>query len=165
MVQIADGAMEEIMEMLQRGNVLSVKAANGTFTDVQRGYIQDEIAQLREEIDGISDRTKFNEIQVLKGKDVPREKAPGGAAIIDSLPAWVVLGSTGNMEETYVTTETYEYTDATTGASVSGTEQISHAAATLDFSQFDGSDAMIEELVGQGFYSTCCTCMNHYSIN
>jgi len=47
MVQVADGAMAEVMEMLQRGNELSVKAANGTLTEMERQFIQDEIDHLK----------------------------------------------------------------------------------------------------------------------
>ena len=42
-IEIADGAMTEISEMLQRINELSVKAANGTMTDTDRATIQDEV--------------------------------------------------------------------------------------------------------------------------
>ena len=165
MVQIADGAMSEVMEMLQRGNELSVKAANGTFTDVERGYIQDEINHIKEEIDGVSDRTKFNGFHVLKGKDVPVDTSVGGAAVINGLPAWVTLGSNGGtLGEVHTTTETYTYTDATTGSTVSNSINVTHSAATLDFSAFDGSAQKVNELLDQGFYSTCCTCTNHYSI-
>ena len=43
-----------------------------------------------------------------------------------------------------------------------GTADIKHAATKLDFSQYDSSK--LEEMKGQGFYFTCCTCNNHYSI-
>lgn len=82
MVQIADGAMAEVHEMLHRGTELSVKAANGTLTDDDRSYIQQEISQLKKEIDGISERTTFNEIQVLKGKDVPVVEEDENAVIM-----------------------------------------------------------------------------------
>jgi len=169
MVQVADGAMAEVMEMLQRGNELSVKAANGTLTEMERQFIQDEIDHLKDEIDGISDRTKFNDLQVLKGVDVPRQSAPGGAAIISGLPGWVGLGSStaGLMGDTYTTTEAYEYTDTTSGNQVTGTAQIQHTASILDFSDLNDPAQLVtklNELKGQGFYSTCCTCTNHYSI-
>ena len=81
MVQIADGAMAEVHEMLHRGTELSIKAANGTLTDEDRSYIQREIEQLKSEIDGIAERTNFNEIQVLKGKDFPIEEGTSNVII------------------------------------------------------------------------------------
>ena len=67
-IEIADGAMTEISEMLQRINELSVKAANGTMTDDDRATIQDEVAQLKEEITRISDTTEFNGQKLLNGE-------------------------------------------------------------------------------------------------
>ena len=70
MVQVADGAMAEVHEMIDRGLELSIKAANGTLSESDRRVIQDEIDQLKVEIDGIREKTKFNEVYVLKGKRV-----------------------------------------------------------------------------------------------
>jgi flagellin-like hook-associated protein FlgL len=67
MVQVADGALEEVQSMLQRMNELCVQAANGTYSDTDRAYIQDEISQLTTEIDRVSETTKFNEIYLLNG--------------------------------------------------------------------------------------------------
>lgn len=55
MVQIADGALNEIHDMLQRANQLVIEGANGTLTNTDRGYIQQELDNLREEVNGISD--------------------------------------------------------------------------------------------------------------
>ena len=159
MVQIADGAMAEVQDMLHRSTELSIKAANGTLTDEDRSYIQEEIAQIKEEINGIGNRTTFNEIQVLKGKDIPPIDTISNVVIKGSMPAWAAMGSNGNMGETYTTNETYQLADGTTG-----TASINHEAATIDFSAFDGSQSMIDDLVDNGFYTTCCTCTNHYSI-
>ena len=47
LVQTAEGAAQEIHEMLQRGRELSVQAANGTYTDADRKKINAEIEQLK----------------------------------------------------------------------------------------------------------------------
>ena len=67
-IEIADGAMTEISEMLQRINELSVKAANGTMSDTERATVQDEVKQLKEEITRISDVTEFNGQKLLNGE-------------------------------------------------------------------------------------------------
>ncbi|MBD5529305.1 MAG: hypothetical protein HDR02_13010 [Lachnospiraceae bacterium] len=169
MVQIADGAMAEVQDMLHRGTELSVKAANGTLQDEDRSYIQREIAQIKEEIDKISDRTTFNKIWVLKGKDVPKPEGNTEVIIAGGLPTWVKLGSTtGVMSEVYTTTQNYESTttDPNDGSTTTtqGQENIDHEAATLDFSKFTGSAAQLKELENNGFHTTCCTCTNHYSV-
>jgi len=63
--QIADGALTEVHDMIQRGNELAVKAANDTLTAEDRSYINQEISKLKEEIDAIGGKTTFNEIPIF----------------------------------------------------------------------------------------------------
>ncbi|MCX4343417.1 MAG: flagellin [Kineothrix sp.] len=70
LVQSAEGALNEVHDMLQRMNELTVKAANGTYTTTQKQYIADEINQLISEIDRIATTTKFNDQSVLNGSGV-----------------------------------------------------------------------------------------------
>ena len=66
-VQTAEGALNEVHDMLQRINELSVKGENGTLTTDDRGYIQSEVQQLLSEIDRVRDTTTFNEQNLLDG--------------------------------------------------------------------------------------------------
>ena len=66
-VQTAEGALNEVQDMLQRMNELAVKSANGTNSEDDRSYIQNEIDQLTTEIDRVAETTKFNETYLLKG--------------------------------------------------------------------------------------------------
>lgn len=66
-MQIADGALSEIHEMLQRINELSVKAATGTLTDDDREIINQEVKQLTEEIDRTASEVEFNGQKLLDG--------------------------------------------------------------------------------------------------
>ena len=66
-VQTAEGALNEVHDMLQRINELSVKGENGTLTTDDRGYIQAEVQQLLSEIDRVRDTTTFNEQNLLDG--------------------------------------------------------------------------------------------------
>ena len=66
-VQTAEGALNEVQDMLQRMNELAVKSANGTNSETDRNYVQNEIDQLVNEIDRVSETTKFNETYLLKG--------------------------------------------------------------------------------------------------
>ena len=65
LVQIADGALVEVHDMLQRGNELAVQAANGTNSESDRQAINAEIVQLKKEIDSITSRTKYNELEIF----------------------------------------------------------------------------------------------------
>lgn len=67
MVQTADGALEEVTNMIQRMNELCIQAANGTNSESDRQAIQDEVSQLKTEIDRVAETTKFNELYLLKG--------------------------------------------------------------------------------------------------
>ena len=66
-VQTAEGALNEVHDMLQRINQLAVKGENGTLTSVDRGYIKSEVAQLMSEIDRVQSTTTFNEQNLLDG--------------------------------------------------------------------------------------------------
>ena len=63
--QTKDGALNEVSELLQRMNELSVQSANGSLTPEDRGYIQLEINQLSNEINRIGSETTFNEIHIF----------------------------------------------------------------------------------------------------
>ena len=65
LVKTAEGAMEEINNMLTRMRELAVQSANATNTDADRANLELEVAQLKQEIDGIGTRTEFNTLQVL----------------------------------------------------------------------------------------------------
>ncbi|MCM1536379.1 MAG: flagellar hook protein, partial [Clostridium sp.] len=57
-----------VHDMLQRMNELATKSANGTNSQEERDYIQSEVDALINEIDRVSETTKFNEIYLLKGE-------------------------------------------------------------------------------------------------
>ncbi len=67
MVQTAEGALNEVHDMLQRINELAVKGENGTLTASDRSYIHSEVKQLMSEIDRVASTTTFNEQYLLSG--------------------------------------------------------------------------------------------------
>jgi len=66
-VQTAEGALNEVHDMLQRMNELAIKAANGTQTSVDRSFINSEVQALKSEINRVSSTTTFNEQSLLNG--------------------------------------------------------------------------------------------------
>ncbi len=64
-VQIGEGALNEVHDMLQRANELAIKAATGTLQDSDRMMIDAEIQQLKAEIDSTARNTTFNEISIF----------------------------------------------------------------------------------------------------
>ena len=67
MIQTAEGALNETHSILQRMRELSVQASNDTLTQQDRGYIQLEVDQLKEEVSRISNTTQFNKKKLLDG--------------------------------------------------------------------------------------------------
>ena len=66
-VQTADGAVEEIVNMLQRIRELAIQSANDTYTSAQRYDMQLEVSQLKIEISRIGTTLKFNGTALLAG--------------------------------------------------------------------------------------------------
>ena len=66
-VQTAEGALNEVEDMLQRMNELAVKAKNDTNTSEDRTAIQSEINALTSEINRVKDSTEFNSQKLLDG--------------------------------------------------------------------------------------------------
>jgi len=66
-IQVAEGALNETHEILQRMNELATQAANDTNTSTDRSAIQAEITQLVSEIDRIQSTTQFNTMNLLDG--------------------------------------------------------------------------------------------------
>lgn len=66
-VEIADGALAEVQDMLQRMNELAVKSANGTMSEDDRSVLNNEVDQLKEEITRIGQTTEFNSQKLFDG--------------------------------------------------------------------------------------------------
>jgi len=68
LIQVAEGGLNEVHEILQRMRQLSLQSANDTNMDENRTAIQYEIDQLKLEIDDIAVRTQYNGISLLQGE-------------------------------------------------------------------------------------------------
>ena len=67
LVQVADGALQEYGNILERVNTLTIQASNGTLNSSNREAIQKEIDALMESADDIATSTTFNGIKLLDG--------------------------------------------------------------------------------------------------
>ncbi len=67
MVQVADGALGGVNDMLQRIRDLSVQAANGTLTDQQRSNLDQEVQSIVAEMARVASDTEFNGVKILSG--------------------------------------------------------------------------------------------------
>ena len=68
LVKTAEGAMQEIQDMLNRMDYLATQSANGTYdNEVDRANLQKEVTSLKSEINRIADSANFNGIKLLDG--------------------------------------------------------------------------------------------------
>ncbi len=68
LIQTAEGATNEITDMLQRMRELAVQAVNDTNNNADRSYLDLEFQQLKQQIVQIADNTEWNGFPVLSGK-------------------------------------------------------------------------------------------------
>ncbi len=122
-VQTAEGALTEVHDMLQRMNELAVQAANGTNSEDDRSYIQDEIDQLSQEIDRVAETTKFNETYLLKGDN--------------------------SVEKTYSYAYTMGSVNTQATASFSGIADANGVTVTVRFSAVGGTGTTVPSVAAQ----------------
>jgi flagellin len=73
LAQTADGALNEVTNMLQRVRELAVQSASGTYQQTDRDNLQAEVTELTAQIDDILTNTKFNGVTLFSktsGTDV-----------------------------------------------------------------------------------------------
>ena len=148
LVQTAEGALTEVHSMLNRMTELATKAANGTFSDSDRQKYSDEVDNLKEEIDRISQSTNFNDIKLLDG----------------SLASRGVQASTGKLEGT--TVAKFEKATATGNAAVTpgtltsnsvDTFNIDGQRVSIDWTNNDEAAAVYSYIKSQGTWDATNT--------
>ena len=93
LVKTAEGAMQEIQDMLNRMDYLATQSANGTYdNEVDRANLQKEVDQLKAEINRIADSANFNGIKLLDGS----REAGGAAAASKTDISFLTSDATGN---------------------------------------------------------------------
>ncbi len=67
LVQVAEGGLNEVGNMLIRMRELSIQSATDTLTNIERGFVDKEVQSLKAEVDRIAKTTKYNGVEVLAG--------------------------------------------------------------------------------------------------
>ncbi|MCD7725602.1 MAG: flagellin [Clostridiales bacterium] len=138
-VQTAEGALNEVQDMLQRMNELAVKGENGTLTTTDRSYIQSEVRQLMSEIDRVQSTTTFNEMNLLDGSFIKglQVGAEAGQHIDISIKNMSMAGLVSNIGNLYtkvtynnLTSSTSSYTATTYTATTVGTQTVMIGSTT-----------------------------------
>ena len=127
----AEGAMEEIENMLQRMREIAVQSANGTYSTADRANLDNEVQQLKSEIDRVVNTTRYNDIVLLDG-------SYNGSMQIGAKANETLAVTIGNMATTALgTSATTASTAAATSNSASGKEAITTTAQMA----FNGNDS------------------------
>lgn len=67
LIQVAEGAMGEVSNMITRFRELAIQASSDTVGEKERGFIQAEVNQLKEEVQRIAESTQFGDKKLLNG--------------------------------------------------------------------------------------------------
>lgn len=85
LIQTAEGAMNEVHALLQRGRELAVQAANDTNVQQDRQALQKEITQINDEINRIGRDTEFNTKKILANANASTASGFDSGALVDKL--------------------------------------------------------------------------------
>ncbi len=100
MAQTAEGALQQSTNILQRMRDLSLQAANGSNADSERDALNDEVTQLKKELDRISNTTTFGGRQLLDG-NFGTTSFQVGAAANEMISVSIGEMSSKSLEGTY----------------------------------------------------------------
>lgn len=118
LLQVADGALSSLGEILQRQKSLAVQANSGTLSDNERSYLNQEFQSLKLEYDRIVSKTNFNGVTLLDGnlaantKTIATERPAGTANFTN-----VLLDSDSSINTSILTNGLTSLTVATVGTS------------------------------------------------
>ncbi len=140
LIQTAEGATASITDMLQRMRELAVQSANATNANDQRGYLDLEFQQLKQQIQSIADQTQWNGFSILNGTageavgTRPVYKVTSEAKFSEGLSYAVASASTANTG-----TLTYTGTGTLAKAGTLNITSVTATAATATLTLPDGT--------------------------
>lgn len=165
LLETGEGALSEVHSMLNRMVELATQSANGTYGTQERSKLQDEVTNLSDEIDRISESTNFNGINLLDGSmgsgttGVKASITSGGTNGTVNAFDMTVAGTEGltvklnvdavgttkassaTLDGSTVTINLTGYNDKTKGAT----------GTSLDYSQDDLNEALSRALAGSKY--------------
>lgn len=146
MAQTAEGALQQSTNILQRMRDLSLQAANGSNSDTERTALNDEVTQLKKELDRISNTTTFGGRQLLNG-DFGTASFQVGAAANE-----IISVSIGEMSSKSLDATHYESAIAASSATQAAAPSAGAAASgavTVGFS-VDGKTYSVDAKYAKG---------------
>jgi flagellin len=129
--QIAEGALSETGNILQRMRELAVQSANASNSSADRTALQTEVAQLQQEMDRIANTTSFGATKLLNGS-FSNQSFQVGAQVGETISLSISAARSSDLGQTYAVTSLM---DNLQNASVSTSLAAANAitAQTLNF--------------------------------
>ena len=162
MLQIADGAMARVSDILMRMKTLAVQAGSGQLSFTERSMLDTEYQNLVQEIDRIASDTEFNGVKMVNGSESV-QTMPAGLGVADGVASVSVKGFDLGAATTSAayslgynsTSHTFTLTDGTTNwiGSISSTVITGNATnqgVAVEL-QAAGSDAVMTLGISAGF--------------
>ncbi len=153
MSQVAEGALHEVSEVLQRMRELAVQAANGSYSGADRVSLNQEIVSLKKELIRIGETTTFNTTKLLNGTfqdtefEISFDESPQhthSLSIEDIRPNKIGMWNMSSQMEKSVEVASTE--TAAAGAAITVTTD--HGFAEGDFVTYVHSGDETEQIVG-----------------
>ena len=133
LVKTAEGAMQEIQDMLNRMDYLATQSANGTYdNEVDRYNLQKEVNQLRSEINRIADSANFNGIKLLDGSlDTDRASAKASAISEITVNDYAAAGASDAFETKFITNRPIAATQQSNASFTVNFDDVAFAAPSV----------------------------------
>ena len=131
MIQVADGALEEMTGILQRMREIAVQASSATYTTSDIGMIAKEFTQLRDEVSNIVSYTTWNGTALLDGQVDASNVAATDKAVDDLVITQATLQALNTANDSIILTDSDGTTITINNAAVAATAAGSYADATL----------------------------------
>lgn len=131
MIQVADGALEEMTGILQRMREIAVQASSATYTTSDIGMIAKEFTQLRDEVSNIVSYTTWNGTALLDGQVDSSNVAATDKAVDDLVITVATLQALNTANDSIILTDSDGTTITINNAAVAATAAGSYADATL----------------------------------
>ena len=143
LIQTAEGSTEQVTNMLQRMRELAVQASNDTNNSSDRGFLDGEFQQLKQEIDRVGQNTQWNGANILDGTG--GNNANGTFAFqVGANSDQTISIKLGNLQ----TAPAAAGAAATAGTAITGGVSFSGGVATADFTSLDTTTGAAAASVG-----------------
>jgi flagellin len=141
LLNIAEGAANEVSSIMQRMRELSIQSSTDTLTDTERAFTNQEFKQLSSEIDRISEVTNFNGQKLLSGDTAASRFGSGSTGST----LWIDANDQYGTDSLTITIDTLS-TDSNGGLSIADNSIDTQSNSRASITALDGAIASVNEM-------------------